>query len=74
MAVNYFQDRCKLIKEYLRPGRGQERKERQEGKKRGQQTGRNMQAGRKRKCKRGRNMQKGGKQDSRQGGICRQDE
>jgi hypothetical protein len=27
MAVNYFQDRSKLIKEFLRPGRGQERQE-----------------------------------------------
>jgi hypothetical protein len=26
MVVNYFQDRSKLIKEYLRPGRGKERK------------------------------------------------
>jgi hypothetical protein len=25
MAVNYLQDRSKLIKEYLRPGSGQER-------------------------------------------------
>jgi hypothetical protein len=59
-VVNYFQDKTKLIKEYLRPERGKESLGKEGRKEAGQHTGRNMQAG--------------GMKDRRQERICRKEE